>query len=273
MITMKENMIKRFNKVNGYYIDKIYGQERFGYAISDTEDFYDMIEFMKRDGYKGSVILFYDHETGEVYQPFDREENVIYGKPLYTDGFFYFLQGCFVKNKDIWEKERSVDKHENVRVCHHLDRSELANKGSNDPEDIPNRKWNDNPEGTIRLFQYTPGETPKIITGLSAKEVELYNLMLLGDKIHIISEDSVFECYYPEKIRIPLQSNESVDMILNDRIYINAWIEEGWDKENDRATKDYNYYNKIIIKDLKGNTVSEEIGCLQQASDGSWWIA
>ena len=36
--------------------------------------------------------------------------------------------------------------------------------------------------------------------------------------------------------------NESVALIDNGKVYIDAWIEEGWDDENDCATDDYKYY-------------------------------
>ncbi len=302
---MDEMKINRFSKVNGYYIEKIYGQERLAYAISETEDFYDMIGFMERDGYKGSVILFYDYETGEVYQPFSKKENVMYGKPIYSEGYYYFLQGSFIKEpkmKFVKETEHEEsDNGSNVfknrsegsdcksvkSDCKSDCKSEVLDYKSEELNDIhdgikngldnknENTKSNRNlnPEGTITLYQYRPGENPNRITTLSAQEVELYNLMLMGNGIHITSQNSVFECYYPEQIRIPLEPNESVDMIAEDRIYINSWIEEGWDMENDCATKDYQYYNKMIIKDFNGNKISEETGCLQQATDGSWWIS
>ena len=30
---------------------------------------------------------------------------------------------------------------------------------------------------------------------------------------------------------------------------------------------------KVIVKDFSGKTLSEEIGDLYQAADGTWWIA
>ena len=57
------------------------------------------------------------------------------------------------------------------------------------------------------------------------------------------------------------------------KIYIEKWIEEGWDEEADRATDQYNYYDKVIVKDYGGNILSEEVGGLYQAADGTWWIA
>ena len=62
-------------------------------------------------------------------------------------------------------------------------------------------------------------------------------------------------------------------MCIRDRIYLEKWVEEGWDDENDCATDTYQYYNKIIIKDFAGNTISEEIGCLNQSENGDWWIS
>ena len=40
-------MIKRFDKVDGSYVEKIYGQDRYGYSKSDTINFYDLVELAK----------------------------------------------------------------------------------------------------------------------------------------------------------------------------------------------------------------------------------
>ena len=53
-------MIKRFKEVRGLYIEKIYGQDRLAFAMSDTSDLYDLVEYAQRGGYQGSVIKFYD---------------------------------------------------------------------------------------------------------------------------------------------------------------------------------------------------------------------
>ena len=39
--------LNRFEVVTGRYIEEIPGQSRIGYAMSDTTDFYDMIEWSK----------------------------------------------------------------------------------------------------------------------------------------------------------------------------------------------------------------------------------
>ena len=40
--------LNRFEVVTGRYIEEIPGQSRIGYAMSDTTDFYDMIEWSKK---------------------------------------------------------------------------------------------------------------------------------------------------------------------------------------------------------------------------------
>ena len=52
VITMVK--VNRFEVVSGKYIEEILGQSRIGYSMSDTTDFYDMIEWSK----KGNVINF-----------------------------------------------------------------------------------------------------------------------------------------------------------------------------------------------------------------------
>ena len=109
---------------------------------------------------------------------------------------------------------------------------------------------------------------------LTIQEVNLYNLMIVGEDVHLISQDNnVFNCYYPEKFSFKLQPNESVSVISDGKVYLEAWIEEGWDDENDRASEDYKYYDKVIVKDFEGNTISEEVGSIYQAPDGTYWIA
>ncbi len=217
-------MIKRFKQVEGNYIEKIVGQERFAYAHSDSSDFYDIVGWAERGGYQGSVIIFYDYETGNVYKPFDKKRNILYSNPAYVNEEYYFLQGDFNKKK-------------------------------------------------IILYRYYPEKILEKVTELGTDEVNLYNLGIIGRQVHIVSQEDKFECYYPEKIFMPLKPNESVILIENGKIYIEAWIEEGWDNEKDCETDEYKYYNKIIVKDYKGNILSEEIGTLNQAPDGTWWIS
>ena len=41
------------------------------------------------------------------------------------------------------------------------------------------------------------------VTQLPIKEVNLYNLHIIGDSVHIVSQDEQFVCYYPQKFSFP----------------------------------------------------------------------
>lgn len=64
-----------------------------------------------------------------------------------------------------------------------------------------------------------------------------------------------------------------MSLIDEDKVYVEAWIEEGWDEELGCASENYKYYSKVLVKDFWGNTLSEEIGQLYQNDDGTWWIS
>lgn len=123
----------------------------------------------------------------------------------------------------------------------------------------------------VNLYRLSPNTAIEKITDLSIDEVNLYNIRLIGEGVHITSQDESFICYYPEAFEIKLETNESVICIYDEKIYISAWIEEG--VENDEITKDYSYYEKIRVKDKAGNLISEEIGSLTQFPDGKWRIS
>ena len=91
--------LNRFEVVTGRYIEEIPGQSRIGYAMSDTTDFYDMIEWSKKGGCQGSTISFYDYNNGKVYEPFQKQRNVLYGTPVYLKKSFWFLQGDYNSGK------------------------------------------------------------------------------------------------------------------------------------------------------------------------------
>lgn len=89
-------LFKEFTEVKGEYVDDIPGQGRFGYALSDMDDFFEIEDIIKHDGsYKGLVIRFYDYQTRNVYLPFEQKENIGYGRPIFIDGIFYILQVDF----------------------------------------------------------------------------------------------------------------------------------------------------------------------------------
>ena len=217
-------MIRKFKSVNGKYIEKIYGQDRLAFAMSDNEDLYDLIAWSERGGYQGAVLYFYDFETGDVYQPFEKKRNVVYSRPEFADGYYYFLQGDYDAK-------------------------------------------------TVVLYRYFPDDLLAPVVTMPLDDVDLYNLRIVGNPVHIISQNEALRCYYPEAFSFPLEPNETVCFIEDGRVYIEAWIEEGWDDENDRATDEYDYYHKVVVKDFHGNLISEEIGALGQAADGTWWMS
>ena len=217
-------MVRRFKEVNGKYIEKIYGQDRLAFAMSDNEDLYDLIAWSERGGYQGAVLYFYDFETGDVYQPFEKKRNVVYSRPEFADGYYYFLQGDYDAK-------------------------------------------------TVVLYRYFPDDLLAPVVTMPLDDVDLYNLRIVGNPVHIISQNEALRCYYPEAFSFPLEPNETVCFIEDGRVYIEAWIEEGWDDENDRATDEYNYYHKVVVKDFHGKLISEEIGALGQAADGTWWMS
>ena len=218
--------IKEFSEIKGQYVDEIPGQARFGYALSDMDDFFEIEDIIKYDGsYKGSVIRFYDYQTRKVSLLFEQKENVSYGRPIFIDGIFYILQVDFN-------------------------------------------------EGLANIYKYYPGEILEKIIDYKIKDLSTYNLELIGSDLHLISQDSEnLEIYYPYRKTIKLAGSESVLLIDDGKVYINRWIEEGWDDEKDRAGEDYSYYDKLIVKDLDSNIIEERIGNLYQRHDGTWWLA
>lgn len=214
----------RFKEISGSYVSEITGQSRLGYSISDTVDFYDMIEWSKRGDYRGSIILFYDYDNREIYKPFKQQKNVLYGSPVFLKESYWFLQGDFNKKK-------------------------------------------------ITLFRYLPDNTPEMITQLDTDKVELNNLRITGEDIHITSEDDDFKCYYPLEFGFAKDIHEGVDFIADGKVYMSSWVEEGWDTDSNCPTENYEYYDKMVVRDFSGNLISEERGSLFQRDDGSWWIA
>ena len=127
----------------------------------------------------------------------------------------------------------------------------------------------------VTLYRYMPEKVLETVAEFNMEEVNLYNLTIIGNPLYVISQDNEdgFRCYYPEKISFPLHERESVVLIEDEKVYLEKWIEEGWDDENDCPTDAYQYYNRIIIKDFVGNTISEEIGCLNRSANGDWWLS
>lgn len=129
-------------------------------------------------------------------------------------------------------------------------------------------------EGLANVYKYYPGEILEKITDYKIKDLSTYNLELVGIDLHLISQDSeTLEIYYPYRKTVKLEVSESALFIDNGKVYINRWIEEGWDYEKDEAGEDYRYYDKLIIKDFDSNIIEERLGSLHKAPDGTWWLA
>ncbi len=216
-------MLKRFEKQFGKYIEKIYGQKRLGFAMTENEDMFDLVEFAEHGGYKGSNIIFFDFENGRVYTPFELKRDVIYGDPVYVGGFYYFLRADYGEKK-------------------------------------------------VTLFRYLPGRVPEPVTELSTDEVKLYNLQIMGEDLHIVSEDSEFYCYWPEKFSYKLEPHETVCFMADGKIYSESWVEEDWDNERDCAGPNYKFYETVLVRDAAGNLLSKEVGSLTKDENGEWWI-
>lgn len=217
---------KEFSEIKGQYVEEIPGQARFGYGISDMDDFFEIEDIIKHDGfYKGSLIRFYDYQTGKVYLPFEQKKNISYGKTIYIGDVFYILQVDFN-------------------------------------------------EGLANIYKYYPGQILEKVFDYKIKDLSTYNLELIGNDLHLISQDSEnLEIYFPYRKTVKLAGSESVLLIDDGKVYINRWIEEGWDDEKGRAGEDYSYYDKLIIKDFNSNIIEERIGNLYQRHDGTWWLA
>ena len=126
----------------------------------------------------------------------------------------------------------------------------------------------------VTLYRYLPGERPEAVTEFGTDEVKLYNLQILGDPVYVVSQNTdSAECYYPSHFSLKKEPNQSLALIEENRVYLEEWVEEGWDEELDRATEQYRYYHKLVVRDLNGNTISEEVGALYQAPDGTFWIS
>ena len=69
------------------------------------------------------------------------------------------------------------------------------------------------------------------------------------------------------------EPNQSLALIEENRVYLEEWVEEGWDEEHDRATEDYRFYTRLVVKDWQGKELSRETGSVFHSPDGSYWIS
>ncbi len=217
--------IKRFKEVEGLYIEKIIGQERLAFAMSDSGDLYDLEEYAECGGYRGSVIRFYDFESGDVYCPFEKKRDVMYSKPVFSKGVYYFLQADYGEKK-------------------------------------------------VSLYKYLPEKVLEVVKEFGIGEVNLYNLQIVGEKVHVISQNGEeFRCYYPKAFSFVMDPHETAEIVTDHEVILERWVEEGWDEVNDCATEDYRFYDMVVVRDFDGKLISEEVGSLYQGTDGRYWMA
>lgn len=101
---------------------------------------------------------------------------------------------------------------------------------------------------------------------LNMQTIDTYNLKIAFEPLTICSENSEqLKIYYPEKLTIKEDGNESFDFRDNDKFYFSAWFEE-YDNKN------YNYYEMYIIKDRESNIIQKGFGVINQMSDGKYII-
>ena len=90
-------MIRRFQGARGRYVEKIPGQDRFGFANTGDFEFYEAEEQIQNGIHPKSALLFFDFETARIEQPFEEKRDVLYGSPIYEGGAFWFLRCDFEK--------------------------------------------------------------------------------------------------------------------------------------------------------------------------------
>ncbi len=87
--------IRRMKEVRGLAMTRLAGQFRLGVGYTDFQDFYEISEYVDREGYQGNQIVFCDYMSGDVFTPFEKERNVAYSGARFIDGKYYFLKGDF----------------------------------------------------------------------------------------------------------------------------------------------------------------------------------
>ena len=122
-------------------------------------------------------------------------------------------------------------------------------------------------EKMISLYHYYPEKECEVIFRIETDKVNLYNLKVMGDKVHVTSQDSVFTCYYPENTSFVIGERETVDYIDGDKIYCSEWQEE-----QNEETGEYKYFEYLIIRDFRGTILNRQLGSLMQRHDGSLFI-
>lgn len=97
--------------------------------------------------------------------------------------------------------------------------------------------------------------------------------VLYSDPVYLLSEWDEVRCYFPTPFRFPLGGHESVQFVHDGKVYLENWVEEGWDDAQDRATEDSRMYSETVVRDVSGRELSREVGGLFPSADGDGWMA
>ena len=97
--------------------------------------------------------------------------------------------------------------------------------------------------------------------------------VLYSDPVYLLSERDEVRCYFPTPFRFSLGEHESVQFVHDGKVYLENWVEEGWDDAQDRATEDSRMYSETVVRDVSGRELSREVGGLFPSADGDGWMA
>ena len=86
--------------------------------------------------------------------------------------------------------------------------------------------------------------------------------VLYSDPVYLLSEWDEVRCYFPTPFRFPLGEHESVQFVHDGKVYLENWVEEGWDDAQDR-----------VVRDVSGRELSRKVGGLFPSADGDGWMA
>ena len=101
-------------------------------------------------------------------------------------------------------------------------------------------------------------------------DIDLYNLNLAKSPIMLYSQGQSVEIYYPQRLSLKKEANESFIMRKDDDFYFYSWVEEGLERSGSLG-EDYKYYEEIIIKDKNSKVLKKEKGNIFQMPNGDYW--
>ncbi|MDO5734781.1 MAG: hypothetical protein Q4P08_06620 [Eubacteriales bacterium] len=87
--------IHEFEVISGSHLAEIPNQARFFYQKSSWESLQQAYEQFQAADYPGNLLRFYDIESMELFSPFELEQAVSYGEPVYQSGKIYVPKADF----------------------------------------------------------------------------------------------------------------------------------------------------------------------------------